>query len=56
MQRNTRQRLRNGDEQDAIYKAPLCVFANRTGLRKYYKRVLNKRLRKAGRRLVNEQR
>jgi len=41
-----KQKLKSGDEYDAVLKAPLCVFENRTGLRKKIKRRLNKRFRK----------
>ena len=35
----------NGDEKDVIWKAPLCVFYNITGLRKYFKNKINRRNR-----------
>jgi len=54
MKRSVKQKLRSGDEYDAICKAPLCVFKNNTGLRKFYKRVLNRRLRRAWRNEVVE--
>jgi len=41
-----KQKLKSGDEYDAVLKAPLCVFSNRTGLRKKIKRKLNKRFRR----------
>lgn len=40
-----RQKLKNGDEYDLIYKAPLCVFG-KSGVKKKTKRRLNKRWRK----------
>jgi hypothetical protein len=48
MTRGRRQKLRNGDEWDVVYKAPLCVF-NKPGLKKKTKRRMNKRYRKEGR-------
>ena len=46
MKRGRKQVLKNGDEYDAVFKAPLCVFENITGLRKFTKKVLNRRLRR----------
>ena len=50
MKRGRKQRLKSGDEYDAIYDYPLCVFANITGLKKRVKKVLNKRERKEAKR------
>ena len=44
--RGRKQKLKDGDEYDAITKFPLCVFENNTGLRKAIKRRLNKRDRR----------
>ena len=39
--------MKSGDEYDAFFKAPLCVFNNWTGIRKKTKKAYNKRQRKA---------
>jgi len=49
MQRGRKQKLKNGDEYDSIYKVPLCLFNNNTGLHKKVKKRLNKRVRIEGR-------
>ena len=46
MKRGRKQRLKSGDEWDAIHKVPLCLFYNITGLKKRVKTILNKRARK----------
>lgn len=53
--RGRKQKMKSGDEYDAILKAPLCVFKNNTGLRKKAKKALNKRARKEGKEDINDE-
>jgi len=48
-----RDKLKTGDEWDAVTKAPLCVFYNNTGLRKAAKRDINRRARHESRIKLN---
>jgi hypothetical protein len=41
-----RDNLKSGDELDAVYKAPLKVFDNNSGLRKQIKHRINRRNRR----------
>ena len=42
--------MKSGDENDAFtgWRHALCVFYNNTGIRKYWKRKYNKRMRRLG--------
>lgn len=44
-----REKLKSGAEYDAIYKVPLKVYDNNTGLRKYVKKQINRRERRKAR-------
>jgi hypothetical protein len=49
-----RDELKNGDEYDAIRKAPLCVYDNQSGLRRRAKKAVNRRARHEAKRKLHD--